>query len=63
MSNFVRAPSFLKIALWVAMKTMHFCIAQTIPFVGTFVSHPEGPTEQFGTDSCLVLMRVSIERM
>ena len=49
MSNFVRTFPFLKTALWVAMKTMHFCIAQTKTFVGTFISHPEGPTGQFGT--------------
>ena len=46
MSNFVRALPFLKTALWVAMKTMHLCIAQTKIFVGTFFSHPEGPNEQ-----------------
>ena len=29
MSNFVRTSPFLKTALWVAIETMPFCIAQT----------------------------------
>ena len=55
MSNFVGTPPFLRNALWVAMETMHFHIAQTIFFFfffffeDNFVSHLGGPNEQFGT--------------
>ena len=49
MSTFVGIPPFSN-PLWVAMITMHYHIAQTkICFDDTFVSHPEGPNEQFGT--------------
>ena len=44
MSNFVGRPPFSN-SLWVAIETMQFHIAQT----KTFVSHPGGPNEQFGT--------------
>ena len=49
MSTFVGIPPFSN-PLWVAMETMHFHIAQTKFFEDTFVSHPGGPNEQFGTD-------------
>ena len=50
MSNFVGTPPFLRNALWVAMETMHFHIAQTnVFFEDNFVSHLGGPNEQFGT--------------
>ena len=48
MSNFVGRPPFSN-SLWVAIETMQFHIAQTNFFKDTFVSHPGGPNEQFGT--------------
>ena len=48
MSNFVGKPPFSN-SLWVAIETMQFHIAQTNFFEDTFVSHPGGPNEQFGT--------------
>ena len=49
MSNFVGRPPFSN-SQWVAIETMQFHIAQTkIFFEDTFVSHPGGPNEQFGT--------------
>ena len=49
MSIFVGRPLFSN-SLWVAIETMQFYIAQNqIFFEDTFVSHPGGPNEQFGT--------------
>ena len=49
MSNFIGRPPFSN-SLWVGIETMQFHIAQTkIFFEDTFVSHPGGPNEQFGT--------------
>ena len=53
MSDFVGTTPFLKIALWVAMETMHFHIAGMRIFLETFFSHSGGPTEQFGTNEKL----------
>ena len=50
MIDFVGTPTFLRIALWVAMATMHFHIAHTgFLLVGTFFSHSGDPREQFST--------------
>ena len=48
MINFVGRPPFSN-SLLVATETMQFYIAQTIFLKDIFVSHPEGPNEQFGT--------------
>ena len=49
MSNFIGRPPFSN-SLWVGIETMQFHIAQTKTFFeDTFVSHPGGPNEQFGT--------------
>ena len=48
MSTFVGIPPFSN-SLLVAIETMHFQIVHTKFFEGTFVSHPGGPNEQFGT--------------
>ena len=39
---------FVGLPYEVAMETMHFHVAHTISFQENFVSHSEGPTEQFG---------------
>ena len=44
MSNFIGRPPFSN-SLWVGIETMQFHIA----LEDTFVSHPGGPNEQFGT--------------
>ena len=49
MSTFVGISPFSN-ALWVVM---HFHIAHTKFFTDTFVSHPGGPNEQFGTNEKL----------
>ena len=49
MIDFVDTSPFLRIALQVAMTTMHFHIAQTGLFMGTLISHSGVPREQFGT--------------
>ena len=50
MIEFVGIPIFLKMALRVAMATMHFHIAQTGLFLGTFfLSHSGDPRAQFST--------------
>ena len=55
MSNFIGRPPFSN-SLWVGIETMQFHIAQTkIFFEDTFVSHPGGPNEQFGTHEKIVL--------
>ena len=51
MIDFVDTPQYLRIALHVAMATMHFHIAQTGLFMGIFAFR--GPSEQFGTNSKL----------
>ena len=38
----------IRIAIWVAMVTMHFHIAQMNLFLRTFFSYSGGPREQFG---------------
>ena len=49
MSNFIGRPPFSN-SLWVGIETMQFHIAQNQKFFeDTFVSHPGGPNEQFGT--------------
>ena len=53
MSDFVGTTPFLKIALWVAMETMHFHIAGISIFLETFSRIQGGPTEQFGTNEKL----------
>ena len=55
MIDFVDTTPFLRIALQVAMATMHFQIAQTGLFMGIFFLHSGGPKEQFGTNSKLSL--------
>ena len=48
MIDFVGTPLFLRIALRVAMATMHFQIAQTGLFLGNvFFSHSGCPRERF----------------
>ena len=50
MIDFVGAPSFLRIALRVAMATMHFHIlAQTGLFLGNFFRIKRGTRVQFDT--------------
>ena len=49
MIDFVGIPPFLRIALRVAMATMHFHIAQTGLFLGNVFSHSRDPREQFST--------------
>ena len=53
MIGFVNTPPFLRIALQVAMTTMHFHIAETSLFMWIFFSHSGDPRKQFGTDSKL----------
>ena len=48
MSNFIGRPPFSN-SQWAGIETMQFHIAQTIFFEDTFVFHPGGPNEQFGT--------------
>ena len=49
MGNFIGRPT-LSNSLSVGIETMQFHIAQTKNFFeDTFVSHPGGPNEQFGT--------------
>ena len=56
MIDFVGAPPFLRIALRVAMATMHFHIlAQARLFLGDIFSHLGGPRLQFGTHEKLSL--------
>ena len=57
MIDFVGAPPFLRIALRVAMATMHFYIlAKTGLFLGNILfSHLGGPRKQFGTHEKLSL--------
>ena len=55
MIDFVDTPPFLRIALQVAMATMHFQIAKTGLFMRIFFSHSGGPREQFNTNSKLSL--------
>ena len=58
MIDFVDTTPFLRIALPVAMATMHFHIALTglfMSFMGIFFSHTGGSREQFGTNSKLSL--------
>ena len=50
MIDFVDTPPFMRIALQVAVASMHFHIAQTGLFMGIF-SHSGDPREQFGTNS------------
>ena len=47
--GFVGIPPFLRIALRVAMATMHFYIDQTGLFLGNIFSHSEDPREQLIT--------------
>ena len=54
MIDFVNTPPFLRIALQVAMATMHLHIAQTGLWVNVF-TNSGGPREQFGTNSKLSL--------
>ena len=54
MSNFTGRPPFSN-SQWVGIETMQFHIAQTKLFEDTFVSHPGGPNEQFGTHEKLSL--------
>ena len=50
MIDFVGAPPFLRIALRIAMATMHFHIlALTGLFLGDIFSHLGGPRKQSGT--------------
>ena len=39
MIDFIGTPEYLRIALWVAMETMHFHIAQTCLFLMTAFYH------------------------
>ena len=56
MIDFLGAPPFLRIALRVAMATMHWhLLAQTGLFIGNIFSHLGGPMEQFGTHEKLAL--------
>ena len=55
MIDFVGTSPFLRKALWVAMATMHFHIAQTRLFIGNLFSHLGGPREQFGSNLKLSL--------
>ena len=55
MIDFVDTPPFWRIALQVAMATMHFQIAHSVYLWGFFFSHSGGPREQFGTNSKLSL--------
>ena len=52
MINFIWYTPFLRIALWVAMSTMHFDIAEKKFFVREhfFFSHLGDPREQNGTN-------------
>ena len=52
--DFVSTSPSLRNALWVAMSTLHFHIAQTSLFTGIFCAF-RGPREQFGTNSKLSL--------
>ena len=54
MIDFVDSPLFLRIALQVAMATMHLHIAQTGLFMEIFL-YSGCPREQFGTNSKLSL--------
>ena len=45
MNDFVVTPPFLKIALWVAMETMHLHIAGISFFFRLFFLHSVGPKE------------------
>ena len=48
MIDFVDTPPFLRIALQVAIATMHFHIAQTGLFMGTFFRIQEVPGNNLG---------------
>ena len=50
MIDFVDIPSFLRIALQVAMATMHFHRAQTGLFMGNYFFAFKGPRKQFGAN-------------
>ena len=49
MIEFLGLPPFMRIALPVAMETMHFHKAQPNLFLGQLVSHLRAPDKQFGT--------------
>ena len=50
MNDFVVTPPFLRIALWVAMETMHLHIAGISFFLRLkFYLHSAGPKEKIGT--------------
>ena len=49
MIDIVGISPFLRIALPVAMETMHFHIGHTNLFLGQFFSHLGAPNKQFGT--------------
>ena len=49
MIDIVGIPPFLRIALPVAMETMHFHIGKPNLFVRATVSHLGAPDKQFGT--------------
>ena len=55
MIDFVDTSPFLRIALLVAMATMHSHKAQTGLFMRKFFSHSGGPRDQFCTSSKLSL--------
>ena len=50
MIDFVGKPPFLRIALRVAMVTIHFHTAQPGLFLGTFLSYSGYAREQFSTN-------------
>ena len=53
MIDFVGTPPFLRMAIWVAIETMHFHIAGTGLVLRNIFPHLGGPNEQFGSNEKL----------